>query len=250
MEKLMRTRNIRNARFESRLASIAALTVLSLLVAGSSRLVRAQPSQPTTFPTPAEAGNALFQAVKSDDEQAVAAILGADKEETSSGDEVEDQLEREQFSHKYQEMHRLVREPDGKTMLYIGAENWPFPIPLSSKNGAWYFDSKAGKQEILLRTVGENEVSAIQVCNEFIAGKKKQQTTTAPEDDPVARYAQDLVSASTTSTGKTVDTTPGKEPKPFQGYYFHIVNNNGGLALCAYPAQYHSSGVMTFIISH
>ena len=89
------------------------------------------------------------------------AILGAGTEVTSSNDDVEDKLERERFSQKYQEMHRLVREPDGLTVLYIGAENWPFPIPLVSKNGAWYFDSDSGLEEILFRTVGENEVTAI-----------------------------------------------------------------------------------------
>ena len=83
------------------------------------------------------------------------------KEVTSSSDDVEDKLEREQFSRKYQEMHRLVQEPDGSTLLYIGAENWPFPIPLVSKNGAWHFDSETGTQEIKFRRIGENEATAI-----------------------------------------------------------------------------------------
>ena len=83
------------------------------------------------------------------------------KEVTSSSDDVEDKLEREQFSRKYQEMHRLVQEPDGSTLLYIGAENWPFPIPLVSKNGAWHFDSETDTQEIKFRRIGENEATAI-----------------------------------------------------------------------------------------
>ena len=86
---------------------------------------------------------------------------------TSSGDALEDKLEREQFSRKYEEMHRLVREPDGTTVLYIGAENWPFPVPLVSKNGEWHFDSDSGKKEILARRIGENELTAIQICKEF-----------------------------------------------------------------------------------
>ena len=88
-------------------------------------------------------------------------ILGCGKDVISSNDAVEDKLEREQFIQKYREMHRLVREPEGRTVLYIGAENWPFPIPLASKSGAWYFDADAGKQEILFRRIGENET----ICN-------------------------------------------------------------------------------------
>src|SRR5712691_11416809 len=134
--QLMRTRNINTGTLGSRLGSMAALAVLPLLVVGYARISLAQASEPKTFSSPAEASNALFQAVKNDDELAVGAILGAGKEVTSSSDEVEDKLERERFSQKYQEMHRLVREPDGSTvLLYIGAENWPFPVPLVSKNG-------------------------------------------------------------------------------------------------------------------
>ena len=111
------------------------------------------------------------------------------EEVTSSSDEVEDKLERERFSQKYQEMHRLVREPDGSTVLYIGAENWPFPIPLVSKNGAWYFDSDTGKEEILFRTIGENETTAIQVCHVLAQGKERSETETVAAD-PVIQYAQ------------------------------------------------------------
>src|SRR5207248_10205510 len=121
--------------------------------------------------SPRAAAKALFEATQKQDEQALEAILGAGKEMTSSSDEMEDKLEREQFSRKYQEMHRLVREPDGSTVLYIGAENWPFPIPLVSKNSEWHFDSDRGKQEILFRRIGENEATAIQVCEEFAMAK-------------------------------------------------------------------------------
>ena len=84
-------------------------------------------------------------------------ILGAGKELVSSDDDVQDKSERERFTRKYQEMHRLVREPDATTVLYIGAENWPFPIPLVSTDGAWSFDAKAGMEEVLFRRIGENE---------------------------------------------------------------------------------------------
>src|SRR5882724_4382475 len=121
---------------------MAVLAALVLLVVGYSRLSLAQKSGPATFSSPGEASNALFQAVQNSDEETLERILGAGKEVTSSSDEIEDKLERERFSQKFQEMHRLVREPDGTTVLYIGAENWPFPIPLVSKNRAWYFYSE------------------------------------------------------------------------------------------------------------
>ena len=134
------------ATLSPRLAGMAAMATLTLLILACGQSSFAQESQPRTFSSPAEAAQALFQAVDSENEQAVEAIVGAGKEVTSSSDDVEDKLEREQFCKKYEEMHRLVREPDGSTVLYIGAENWPFPIPLVSKNGAWYFDSETGTQ--------------------------------------------------------------------------------------------------------
>ena len=91
----------------------------------------------------------FVQAVQNHDEQALEAILVAGREVTSTGDDTVDRLEREQFSQKYQEMHRFVRETDGTTVLYIGAENWPFPIPLASRNGRWHFDARTGSPEIL-----------------------------------------------------------------------------------------------------
>src|SRR6266850_1066391 len=191
----MRTRNMnmnmKVGTFRHRLASMVALAVLPLLVVGSARSSLAQTSKPKTFSSPGEAANAVFQAVQREDEQTLEAIFGAGKEVTSSKDEVEDKLERERFSQKYQEMHRLVREPDGSTVLYIGAENWPFPIPLVSKNGAWFFDSKTGTQEILLRRIGENEMTALQVCDAF-AMEKKQGQTKAAGDDPIGQYAERL----------------------------------------------------------
>jgi hypothetical protein len=224
------------------------LVGLLLLVAGFAESSFAQESQPKKFASAGGATNALFEAAQKEDEQALEAILGAGKEVTSSSDEVEDKLEREQFTKKYQEMHRLVREADGSTVLYIGAENWPFPIPLVSKNGEWYFDSKSGMEEIRFRRVGENEATAVQVCNAFAAAKKQSETKDKSDDDPVSLYAQSLISAGTTNSDS-------HESSLFHGYYFRIVTGNSpvkkkaGLALVAYPADYRSSGVETFIVT-
>jgi Protein of unknown function (DUF2950) len=252
----MRNTNLKSTTFPGRRLSWIAALAFTLLAIGHARLSVGQTSQPNSqpkaFSSPGEASNALYQAVEKDDEQAVGAILGAGKEVTSSNDEVEDKLEREQFSKKYEEMHRLVREPDGRTVLYIGAENWPFPIPLVSKNGKWYFDSDTGKQEILFRRIGENEATAIQVCEEFAMAKNEDDVKAASED-PITRFAEKLVSAGAANTDN-------KDGNLFHGYYFRIVRPNseagasdsrgmGGLTLVAYPAEYRGSGVMTFVVT-
>jgi hypothetical protein len=260
----MRTNNTKietlSVRFAWGFAStvlLLLLVALLLLVVGFAGASFAQQAQPRTFSSPVEASDALFQAAQKQDEPALEAILGAGKEVTSSRDDVDDKLEREQFSQKYQEMHRLVREPDGSTMLYIGAENWPFPIPLISKNGAWYFDSQTGSQEILFRRIGENEAAAIQVCEEFAITKKDQDAKPASYD-LITQFAQNLASADTTNANSNSSSS-------FHGYHFRIVNGNsaaatntyvsggdhkkGGVTLVAYPAEYRSSGVKTFIVT-
>jgi len=242
-----------------RLNWVGTLSALALLMVGYSDLSRAQKSGPETFSSPGKATRALFQAVQNGDEEALERILGADKEVTSSNDEIEDKLERERFSQKFQEMHRLVREPDGTTVLYIGAENWPFPIPLVSKNRAWYFDSDTGMQEILFRTIGENETIAIQVCHVLAKAKEHTETQTTG-DDTISQYAQNLVSGGAANADATARDT-GNQPPPFHGYYFRIVTQNssggdgrskgkGQLTLVAYPAEYQSSGVKTFVVTH
>src|SRR5258708_1000439 len=156
MEMEFMTTNMRFRVSKSKLAWTASI-VFPLLMLGYARLSFAQQSASKTFASAAEAGNALFQAVQNDDESELQAILGAGKDVTSSSDEIEDKLERDGFVQKYQEMHRLVREPDKTTVLYVGAENWPFPIPLVAQNGRWHFDSGTGRKEILCRTIGEND---------------------------------------------------------------------------------------------
>src|SRR6202162_3510019 len=192
----MHTRNMKLEGFKVRLAWMFASTVLLLLMVGLLLVVVgyvgssfAQEAKPKTFSSPAEASDALFQAAQKENEPALEAILGAGKEVTSSSDEVEDRLEREQLRQKYQEMHRLVQEPDGTTVLYIGAENWPFPVPLVSKNGEWYFDSKTGAQEILFRRIGENEATAIEVSEE-VAMANNARAAKAASEDPITHFAE------------------------------------------------------------
>jgi Protein of unknown function (DUF2950) len=256
----MHTKNMKLEAVETfiaRLACGSAFTMLVppllglLLVMGFANSSFAQESQARTFSSPAEAVSALVQAAQAGDERALESILGAGKEVTSSSDEEEDKLEREQFCKKYQEMHRLVQESDGSTVLYIGAENWSFPVPLASKDGQWYFDSDRGKQEILFRRIGENEATAIEVCEEFSMATNAS-ALKAASNDPITRFAESLRSAAAANKDN-------KESGPFHGYYFRVMtqdpasvsahNKTKGLTLVAYPAEYRSSGVMTFVVT-
>jgi hypothetical protein len=217
------------------------LTATVLLVVGCSQFTVAQQSGAKTFASPSQASRALYEAVKNDDDSALRTILGAGPELTSSGSDTDDKLNRERFVHKYEEMHRLVREADGTTFLHIGAENWPFPIPLVSKAGKWYFDADSGSQELLAREIGRNEITAIQVCQK---AKETSGSTTEKADgqDPIREFAAALASQ---KDAKSADRGP------FNGYYFRSVSGvkPPDVVLIAYPAEYWSSGVMTFIVT-
>lgn len=247
-----------------------------------------QPGQ-KTFSSAADAAAALVAAVQSNDQSSLMAILGPDaKGILSSGDDVEDSNDRQDFVQRYQQMHRLVTEPDGKVTLYIGAENWPTPIPLAHKGSTWYFDTAAGKQEILYRRVGKNELAVIEVCHELVDAQKEYYSQ--PHDgNPANEYAQKIFSDSGKQNGlywevsgggtqspigplvasaSTVGYKPDSDqkPEPYQGYYFKVLTGQGpaapggarsyivdgkmtrGFAFIAYPAEYRSSGVMTFIV--
>jgi hypothetical protein len=233
------------------------------------------------FSSPEDASNALVTAAQSNDEKAMLDILGADgKQIVSSGDQTEDAQSRATFVERYQEMHRLVKEPDGTTVLYIGAHNWPTPIPLVNKGNAWYFDTEAGKEEILYRRIGRNEISAIRVCQELVAAQKEYYAAQHNE------YAQKILSDEGQHNGlywKASDAEPQSPigplvaaadaksqdgaPTPYRGYYYIVLTRQGkngpgmaksyivngkmieGFAFVAYPAEYRSSGVMTFLVS-
>ncbi len=169
-------------------ANLPKLAMVAILLAGCFPIrSMAQQQGQKTFSSSEEASSALVAAAQSNDEKVLIDILGPDaKQIISSGDETEDNDARANFVQKYQEIHRLVKEPDGTTTLYIGAENWPTPIPLVNKGNLWYFDTEAGKKEILYRRIGENELSTIRVCQELVAAEKEyrsaQHNEYAPEN--------------------------------------------------------------------
>jgi len=191
---------------------------LAVVVATWAPASRAQQAHQTTYPSAEGAAQALFLAVQAGDEPGLSQILGGDSKLFSAGDKDQDDLDRGTFLAKYREMHRLAREPDG-TILYLGAENWPFPIPIVSKKGVWSFDAQTGTREILFRRIGANESFAIDVC---------QALPRADQVDPAAFLGNRV---------------------PFHGYYFRALPVSGKHAsFVAYPAEYRSSGVMTFIV--
>ena len=209
---------------------LATLSTVMLLVAPLA--VAEAPAQ-MTFPSAEAASHALFVAVKSHDEAAIGQILGATQTAAERRDE--ERLEHEQFAQKYQEMHRLARERKGQMMLYIGAENWPFPIPLVSQNNTWHFDFAAGEREIMFRRIGENELTAIEVCRALATAT---QNPKAHEDDELLT--------------KLLADQPGDgAPTLFRGYHFRVLNRHGSdFTVVAYPSVYRSSGVMTFIVDN
>ena len=271
---------------ESHCANLPKLAAVIVLLSGCfpARSMAQQPGQ-RTFSSAEDASSALVRATQSNDEKAILAILGPDgKKIVSSGDETEDAETRANFVQKYQEMHRLMKEPDGTTTLYIGAENWPTPIPLMNKGNSWYFDTEAGKREILYRRIGENELSAIRVCQGLVAAEKEYysaqqnqyaQKIFSDEGQHNGLYWKAANGAPQSPIGPLVASAVAEgyvkgrdgDPTPFHGYYYHILMQQGvngpggaksyiadgkmskGFAFVAYPAEYRSSGVMTFIVS-
>ena len=232
-------------RGQSTTVPFATLAMWLMYAAGTGF---AQESARPVFQSPAEASQTLFQAVQRNDGAAVERILGGPSELASSGDSAQDKLDREMFVQKYQEMHRLGRDADGSQTLYIGPENWPFPIPLVEIKGAWHFDSVAGLKEVMFRRIGENELTAIEICHELVAAERQFRANpkaASQADNPLAS----LVSAAARGSASA-------EPVLIHGYYFGVATNprtsgkgGRGFGFVGYPAQYRSSGVMTFFIT-
>src|ERR1700679_2135484 len=154
------------------LPKIAAVAVLLTVCLPAGSMAQ-QPGQ-KTFSSAEQASNALVTATQSNDEKAMLDILGPEgKQIVSSGDDVEDAQSRANFVEKYAKMQSMVTDPEGTTVLYIGARNWPTPIPLMHNAHGWYFDTEAGKREILYRRVGRNEMSAIRVCQGAAAAEQQ-----------------------------------------------------------------------------
>jgi hypothetical protein len=241
------------------------------------------------FKTSEEAVEALVNAVKTGDRNAILTVLGRDAADiVSSGDQVADAATRQEFLAAYQKKHQVTPEGDNAATLALGPDDFPFPIPLVRRNGMWMFDTAAGRLEILYRRIGRNELDAIQVCLAYVDAQNEYADQDRTGAGPGV-YAQHFVSRPGKKDGlywpasQGADESPlgalfalasregyrvGPRPIPFRGYYFRILTKQGsnvpggaldyvvngkmigGFALVAYPAEYGNSGVMTFMVNH
>ena len=280
---MMSDKNSKGAlmRWQSKLFSAAVLMAAITLLAG---VAYAQEPGEKTFATPQEAGKALYDAAKSADKTAIVAVLGASSASViSSGDEVQDKKTLDSFIQRYEQMNRWAKEINGNQTLILGAENWPFPIPLKKDAaGTWYFDTKAGLKEILFRRIGKNELAAIRVCNVLADAQdeyfgQKQEYAQKFASDPGKQnglYWKADEGQPESPVGPLVAYATGEgyggqhdAPQPFHGYFYrtltaqgasvkggaksYVVDGKmtGGFAFVAYPAEYRNSGVMTFLVN-
>jgi hypothetical protein len=266
--------------------AVTAVAVILVLLFNAARGFSQEANQ-KTFPSADAAVEALAAAARTQDEPSLQAILGASGETIDSEDEATSRRDRETFVQKYDQMHRLVQEADGSTVLYIGAENWPFPFPIAHKGDVWFFDADAGVEEMLFRTVGENELTAIELCEQLVsAANAAADTVTASSvaasdgSDRTARSAAasgkaasraaSVTASDADKTGKmraharrvralaqnAKGRTPRAKPDAFYGYYFEVIDPAAAdakageaFAFVAYPVDYRSSGVKTFVVT-
>jgi hypothetical protein len=246
-------------------------------------------AQQKSFHTPGEAAKALFEAAKADDASALLEIFGPDgKELASSGDDVADKNNRATFVKNYQQRHRLTAAGPGRYSLSVGFSDWPLPIPIVKNANGWSFDSAAGKQEVLYRRIGRNELDTIQVCRAIIDAERTY-FHTGHDGNPQGVFTKKLRSDPGKQNGLYWETAEGEpespagpllaeassdgyelgtgKHQPFHGYLYRILSAQGphargggrdyvvdgkmtrGFAVVAYPVEYRSSGVMTFIVN-
>jgi hypothetical protein len=233
---------------------------------------------------------ALLEAAKRNDTKSLLQVLGSEAQSfINTGDPVSDQASRARFVQAYEEAHTLVPSGDRRVILQIGQDAWPFPIPLVKNSTRWRFDAKEGKEEILNRRIGRNELDVIQVCLAYVDAQREYYMRN-PQRLALPQYATKFMSTPGKRDGlywaTTTDEPPSPlgplvaqarregykrtagKPIPYHGYYYTILTGQGphaaggaydyrvrgqmigGFALVAYPAQYGSSGIMTFIVNH
>ncbi len=251
---------------------ILLLPVMLAALASCSKTVKpsAQTTVPRTFASPSDAGAALLAAAQSGDRSAFLAIFGPDGQDVLfTGDATQDAANLSGFVEAYTRMNRWKNIKAGGEVLYIGADNSAFPVPLGRNTaGRWYFDTAAGKDEIQARRIGKNELTAIAAC-EAIANAQKQYFSQAHDHGRARQYAQKLVSDPGKQNGlywpvaeghaasplgelhdftTAVASNTGDHPPLFNGYYYRVLAKPGDFAILAYPTEYRNSGIMTFLV--
>jgi hypothetical protein len=243
----------------------------------------------TAFDSAEQAGDALIQAAETFDVAALKQILGPGSDDlVASEDAVQDKNRATEFVAKAKEKHSIEVDPKNpnSASLLVGNDDWPLPIPIVKKSGKWYFDTKTGREVILLRRIGANELDAIEICRGFV--EDQHEYAAAKHDDAIVnQYAQKIISTPGKQDGlawKNPDGTWGgpmgqevaealeqgytDKAKPYHGYFFKVLKGQGpnapmgemdfmlggamigGFALVAAPAEYKVTGVKTFMVSH
>jgi hypothetical protein len=236
------------------------------------------------FTSPAEAVKALQAATQVKDTTALDEIFGPEVRELLTGDKVQDANNAQRFANAMAQSCNLVQDGDDKITLEVGTNDWPMPIPLVKTNGQWFFDTAAGKEEIINRHIGKDELHAIGVCRAYVTaqrqyarmngavfalkfkstpGKKDGLYWPVTENEPASPFGPLVAEAHV----EGYYHHNGAGPQPFHGYYFRILtrqgdaapggkinylsngNLTGGFALLAYPEHWDQSGIMTFIVN-
>jgi hypothetical protein len=268
--------------------ALAACAVVALCLVGGALGGTPQAEQ-KGFDTPQLAAEGLIQAIESFDMSVLKNILGPGSEDlVASEDPVQDKNRAVAFAAQAREKNSTEIDPKNpdKAILSVGNEQWPLPIPIVKRKGRWYFDTKAGRDEILLRRIGANELDVLQICRGFVDAEKEY-SLEKHDDAVVNQYAQRIISTPGKHDGlawqnpdgtwggpvgenvaKALEQGYSDKTKPFHGYYFKVLKGQGpavppgeidfmvggamigGFALVAAPAEYGVTGVETFMVSH
>ncbi len=263
--------------------------LIPVALSSGQEAVKATAPAKRTFATPKQAVDALLQACDSYDVTALKQILGPQGEDlVSTEDPVQDKNVTLAFAAKAREKNSISIDPNNanRAVLLVGNDNWPMPIPMVKRSGTWYFDTKAGREEILYRRIGANELDAIQVCQNYVEAQLEY-AQTKHDGSELNQYAQRIISTAGKQDGLVWRNADGSlggplaegtadaleegytdKSKPYHGYFFKILKGQGpaapigkidfvvegamigGFALVAAPAEYRVTGVKTFIVSY
>jgi hypothetical protein len=269
--------------------SILVLFLFSAVSAGFVLTASAATVKQKGFASPEDAVQALVKAIKKNDKKEVSAIFGPEaKALMSSGDPVEDKEGGEQFAKAFEESYSIrLRSPE-VAILHIGSQDFSFPIPLVKNGNTWVFDGKAGKEEVVNRRIGRNELNTMEVLRAYVNAQREYYDKKLGKDGSRA-YSQKLFSTKgkkdglywpvkegeeesplgplVASAAKEGYAGKGTKPIPYHGYFFRVLTGQGshaaggvkqyivsgamteGFALVAHPAKYGSSGIMTFVVN-
>jgi DUF2950 family protein len=269
----------------------AMVAMAALAVVAMNPAAAADKAKQKTFASPEEAAKAVIAAAKAGDSKEIAAIFGTGSEKVlQSGDKVADKDARERFAKAAEEANALEKSGDAKAILTVGKDKWPFPVPIVKADSGWRFDLEAGKEEILNRRIGRNELFTVQSVLAY-ADAQREYYTRNPDNSKLLHYAQKMASSPGKRDGLYFPVKAGEpasplgplfdaakaagyakgadgKPAPYHGYKYKILTGQGpdakggaydyiaggkmigGFAVIAWPATYGNSGVMTFMVNH